>query len=58
MGIITGKFHEKFDVLVTPTMPLVALEAGKVKSDIFKHGSEKGQDVENCWQSWSPFTYW
>ncbi|NED69821.1 amidase, partial [Streptomyces sp. SID10244] len=28
MGVETGKLHEEFDVLVTPTMPTVAFEAG------------------------------
>jgi len=47
MGRVMGAFHERFDVLVTPMMPIPAFAAGQ---DL----SEKGQ---RSWMDWSPFTY-
>ncbi len=43
------RFHEKFDLLVTPTMPLAAIEAGR-------NVPESGDWGKNWWQ-WTPFTY-
>ena len=43
------KFHEKFDLLVTPTMPLTALEAGREMP-------VEGGWGDN-WVGWTPFTY-
>ena len=43
------RFHERFDLLVTPTMPLAAIEAGR---DVPASG-DWGQD----WWRWTPFTY-
>ncbi len=47
MGRAMGAFHERFDVLVTPTMPTPAFAAGQ---DL----SEPGQKT---WMDWSPFSY-
>jgi aspartyl-tRNA(Asn)/glutamyl-tRNA(Gln) amidotransferase subunit A len=47
MGRAMGAFHERFDVLVTPMMPIPAFAAGQ---DL----SEPGQ---RTWMDWSPFTY-
>lgn len=47
MGRAMGEFHQRFDVLVTPMMPLPAFKAGQ---DL----SEPGQKT---WMDWSPFTY-
>ncbi|WP_026615216.1 amidase [Ensifer aridi] len=41
-------FHERFDILMLPTMPIVAFEAG-----LDFPGNVKGKD----WSDWSPFTY-
>jgi aspartyl-tRNA(Asn)/glutamyl-tRNA(Gln) amidotransferase subunit A len=43
------RFHERFDLLVTPTMPIAAIEAGR---DTPADGSF-GKD----WVNWSPYTY-
>ncbi len=43
------RFHQRFDLLVTPTMPLPAPEAGR---DVPAAG-DWGQD----WWQWTPFTY-
>lgn len=47
MGRAMGEFHRRFDVLVTPTMPIPAFAAGQ---DL----SESGQ---RTWMDWSPFSY-
>jgi aspartyl-tRNA(Asn)/glutamyl-tRNA(Gln) amidotransferase subunit A len=43
------RFHERFDLLLTPTMPITALKAGLVVPE----GGEFGDD----WINWSPYTY-
>ncbi|NDZ97364.1 amidase [Streptomyces sp. SID6673] len=48
MGVETGKLHEEFDVLVTPTMPTVAFEAGV---DVPAHSESSD------WTSWTPYSY-
>lgn len=47
MGRAMGAYHQRFDVLVTPTMPIPAFTAGQ---DL----SEPGQAT---WMDWSPFSY-
>jgi aspartyl-tRNA(Asn)/glutamyl-tRNA(Gln) amidotransferase subunit A len=44
-----ARFFERYDLLLTPTMPLVAFEAGHVMPP----EGGWGQD----WMDWSPFTY-
>jgi aspartyl-tRNA(Asn)/glutamyl-tRNA(Gln) amidotransferase subunit A len=43
------KFHERFDLLLTPQMPLPALEAGRVTPADGRYGEG--------WIDWSPYTY-
>lgn len=43
------RYHERFDLLLTPTMPVTALPVGR---DVHEDGSW-GED----WVNWSPFTY-
>ena len=43
-----NRFHESWDLLVTPTLPLAAFEAGKEVSNLLK---------EKRWTDWSPFSY-
>jgi aspartyl-tRNA(Asn)/glutamyl-tRNA(Gln) amidotransferase subunit A len=48
LGVRMNRFHEEWDLLLTPTLPLAAFDAGvevPVKSD----GSH--------WPDWTPFTY-
>lgn len=47
MGRAMGAYHQRFDVMVTPMMPIPAFKAGQ---DL----SEPGQ---RTWMDWSPFTY-
>jgi len=50
-GQLTGlmnRFHEKYDLLLTPTLPLAAFEAGKEVSNLLK---------EKRWTDWTPFSY-
>jgi aspartyl-tRNA(Asn)/glutamyl-tRNA(Gln) amidotransferase subunit A len=43
------RFHERFDLLLTPQMPLPALEAGRVTPADGRFGED--------WINWSPYTY-
>jgi aspartyl-tRNA(Asn)/glutamyl-tRNA(Gln) amidotransferase subunit A len=48
LGRETGLLHERFDLLVTPTLPIPAFEAGR---DV-----PAGSPSED-WTSWTPYTY-
>jgi aspartyl-tRNA(Asn)/glutamyl-tRNA(Gln) amidotransferase subunit A len=48
LGIHMGEFHTRFDVLITPTMPISPFEAG--------HDVPPGSDF-GSWPEWTPFTY-
>ncbi|MEX2586571.1 MAG: amidase [Actinomycetota bacterium] len=48
LGVTMGLFHQRWDLLLTPTMPIPAFEAGR---DV----PVGWQDYR--WQSWTPFTY-
>jgi aspartyl-tRNA(Asn)/glutamyl-tRNA(Gln) amidotransferase subunit A len=48
LGRLMGAFHEEYDLLVTPTLPLPAFEAG--------HEAPPGRPPAR-WTSWTPFTY-
>jgi aspartyl-tRNA(Asn)/glutamyl-tRNA(Gln) amidotransferase subunit A len=43
------RFHERYDLLLTPQMPLPALEAGRVTPADGRFGED--------WINWSPYTY-
>ena len=44
-----ARFHEKYDLLLTPQMPLGAIEAGRVTPADGSYGDN--------WVNWSPYTY-
>ncbi len=44
-----ARFHERYDLLLTPQMPVPALPAGKEAPDEGGYGDE--------WVEWSPYTY-
>jgi aspartyl-tRNA(Asn)/glutamyl-tRNA(Gln) amidotransferase subunit A len=48
LGIEMNRFHEKYDLLLTPSLPLAAFEAGREVSDVMK---------EKRWTEWTPFSY-
>jgi aspartyl-tRNA(Asn)/glutamyl-tRNA(Gln) amidotransferase subunit A len=48
LGVLMNRFHEKYDLLLTPTLPLAAFEAGKEVAHLLK---------EKRWTDWSPFSY-
>jgi aspartyl-tRNA(Asn)/glutamyl-tRNA(Gln) amidotransferase subunit A len=48
LGVHMNAFHEKWDLLVTPTLPLAAFTAGKEVANLLK---------EKRWTDWSPFSY-
>jgi aspartyl-tRNA(Asn)/glutamyl-tRNA(Gln) amidotransferase subunit A len=43
------RFHERYDLLLTPQMPIPALEAGRVTPADGRFGAD--------WINWSPYTY-
>ena len=47
LGAAMGSFHETWDLLVTPTMPIVAFGADRLVPDGW----------QPHWPSWTPFTY-
>ncbi|POM23336.1 Acylamidase [Actinomadura rubteroloni] len=48
LGRRMGEFHERYDLLLTPTLPIAAFPAGRETPD--------GRPGER-WTSWTPFTY-
>jgi len=48
LGIAMNRFHEKYDLLLTPSLPLPAFEAGREVADVMK---------EQRWTEWTPFSY-
>lgn len=48
LGIAMGAFHERYDVLITPTMPIKPFEGG--------HDVPPGGAYTE-WSHWTPFTY-
>lgn len=48
LGGLMGRFHQRYDVLVTPTLPLPAFPVGQDVPD----GSASPD-----WTSWTPYTY-
>jgi aspartyl-tRNA(Asn)/glutamyl-tRNA(Gln) amidotransferase subunit A len=48
LGAAMNQFHEKYDLLLTPTLPLAAFDAGKDVADVMK---------ERHWTDWTPFSY-
>lgn len=48
LGVAMGEFHETYDLLVTPTVPIPAFSAGREVPEDWS---------EPRWTSWTPFTY-
>ncbi|MEX2647501.1 MAG: amidase [Alphaproteobacteria bacterium] len=48
LGVALNRFHERFDLLVTPTLPIVAFGAGREVPEGWWHPR---------WFTWTPFTY-
>jgi aspartyl-tRNA(Asn)/glutamyl-tRNA(Gln) amidotransferase subunit A len=48
LGIAMNRFHERFDLLVTPAMPIAAFDAGLQVAD---------PGAQRDWIDWTPFTY-
>lgn len=46
LGVLMGEFHQRYDLLLTPTMPLPAFEAGM-----------ESPGVKERWTNWTPFSY-
>ncbi|HEV8096602.1 MAG TPA: amidase, partial [Burkholderiales bacterium] len=48
LGVQMNRFHEKYDLLLTPTLPLAAFAAGREVADVLR---------EKRWTDWTPFSY-
>ncbi len=48
LGVHMQLFHRQYDLLLTPTLPLAAFEAGQEVADLLK---------QKRWTDWSPFSY-
>ncbi|MFD9888639.1 amidase [Amycolatopsis sp. NPDC059027] len=48
LSILMGEFHTRYDVLITPTLPITAFEAG--------HDVPPGSGLSE-WPEWTPFSY-
>ena len=48
LGVLMNRFHETWDLLVTPTLPLAAFEAGREVSNVLR---------QKRWTDWTPFSY-
>lgn len=48
LGVAMGEFHTRFDILITPTMPIEPFAAG--------HDVPPGSGMTD-WPQWTPFTY-
>jgi aspartyl-tRNA(Asn)/glutamyl-tRNA(Gln) amidotransferase subunit A len=47
-GVTMNLFHEHYDLLLTPSLPLAAFAAGREVADVMK---------EKRWTEWTPFSY-
>ncbi|MEO8143822.1 MAG: amidase, partial [Betaproteobacteria bacterium] len=48
LGVHMNRFHEDYDLLLTPSLPLAAFRAGQEMANLLK---------EKRWTDWTPFTY-
>ena len=48
LGLRMARFHREFDILLTPTLPIPAFEAGQL--------APQGSDQTN-WANWTPFSF-
>ena len=48
LGVQMNQFHQRYDLLLTPALPLAAFEAGREVDDVVK---------ERRWTDWTPFSY-
>jgi len=48
MGVAMNQFHQTWDLLVTPTLPLTAFAAGQEVAD---------PETQERWTDWTPFSY-
>ncbi len=48
IGVAMNRFHERHDLLLTPSLPIAAFEAGL---------EQPPADEQGRWVDWTPFTY-
>ncbi|WP_329067963.1 amidase [Streptomyces sp. NBC_01429] len=58
LGRRLGRFHESYDLLVTPTLPVTAFAAGvETPGGAGGRGAGGRGTGQRRWTSWTPFTY-
>jgi aspartyl-tRNA(Asn)/glutamyl-tRNA(Gln) amidotransferase subunit A len=53
IGTAMRVFMESYDVLLTPTLPIAAFDAGRLAPDTDQHGT----DEHGKWVNWTPFSW-
>ncbi len=48
LGLTMSRFHDTYDLLLTPTLPIPAFAAGDLFPD---------PGTQSCWTDWTPFSY-
>ena len=48
LGTLMNQFHATYDLLLTPSLPLAAFDAGREVADVM---------MEKRWTEWTPFSY-
>ncbi|MGH3413153.1 MAG: amidase [Marmoricola sp.] len=48
LGVVMGAFHERYDLLLTPSVPIPAFAAGREVPEGWPH---------DRWMTWTPFSY-
>jgi aspartyl-tRNA(Asn)/glutamyl-tRNA(Gln) amidotransferase subunit A len=48
LGTLMNQFHQTHDLLLTPSLPLAAFDAGREVADVMR---------EKRWTDWTPFSY-
>ncbi len=55
LGRTMAAFHRKYDLLLTPSVPIPALLVGQDLDNVQKEGA--GAQKEGVWTDWTPFSY-
>ncbi|MEW1719457.1 amidase [Streptomyces sp. NPDC093109] len=57
LGRRLGRFHASYDLLVTPTLPITAFEAGRESPPGGRGVPGSRSAGQRRWTTWTPFTY-
>lgn len=57
LGVAMGRFHETWDLLVTPSVPVPPFEAGREVPSSAGNAERSDAEKSTRWTSWAPFSY-